>query len=66
MSRAGVNVAVIHRCLNHKPQDKLDRIYIQDDRMEDRQRAFEALGDRLAEITSGKAAASNVIGFKAA
>lgn len=52
MSKAGVNTPVIHLCLNHKPQDKLDRIYIQDDHMDERQQAFTVLGKRLQDIVA--------------
>lgn len=66
MSKAGISDNVIHLCLNHKPQDKLGRIYIKDDRMEDRLRAFQALGDRLAQLSRGVAPGSNVVPLRAA
>jgi integrase len=52
MSRLGVATAVINLCLNHKPQDKLDRIYIRDDRMPDRMAAFASIGSHLERLTT--------------
>jgi len=64
MSRLGVAESVIHLCLNHKPQDKLARIYIRDDRMDDRKRAFDALGLHLARLKDGVAVGANVVSIR--
>ncbi len=52
MSRLGVATAVINLCLNHKLLDKLDRIYIRDDRMADRMAALALIGSHLERLTT--------------
>ena len=55
MARLGVSTDVIDECLNHKLQSKMARVYIQDRRLADQARAFDALGRRLAELAEGRA-----------
>jgi integrase len=49
MQSLGVRSEVIERCLNHTPP-ALVAVYQRDPLLDDRRRAFEALGARLAEI----------------
>ena len=64
MARLGVSTDVIDECLNHKLQSKVSRVYIQDRRQDEQARAFDALGQRLAELTGDKAA-TNVVPIRA-
>ncbi len=64
MSKLGVATDVIHLCQNHTPQDKLARIYIQNDRMPDRKRAFEVLGSKLAGLVETRLAPEPKIAHK--
>lgn len=66
MARIGISTDTIDECLNHKLQSKVARIYIKDRRLPEQARAFDALGAALAEILSGKKAASKVVALKAA
>lgn len=50
MAELGVLPDVIERCLNHTEAMKVRRIYQRHDYMDDRKRAFEILGQKLAEI----------------
>lgn len=50
MAELGVLPDVIERCLNHTEAVKVRRIYQRHDYMDDRKRAFEILGQKLAEI----------------
>lgn len=50
MARLGISSDVIDECLNHKLQSKVARVYIQDRRVADQRRAFDALGTRLASL----------------
>jgi integrase len=59
MAQMGISTDVIDECLNHMLQSKISRIYIRDRREKEQERAFEALGEKLANLT-GTALASNV------
>lgn len=60
MARLGFGSDTINECLNHIQADKMARVYIQDRRQADQLRAFDALGARLIELTTG-VAASNLV-----
>lgn len=60
MARCGFGSDTINECLNHIQADRMARVYIQDRREADQVRAFDALGARLVELTTG-VAASNVV-----
>lgn len=60
MARLSFGSDTINECLNHIQSDRMARVYIQDRREADQVRAFDALGARLAELTSGSVAESNV------
>ena len=64
--KLGISDDVIDECLNHKIESRVRRIYVQDRREADQVRAFDALGLRLAELTSGVAADSNVVMLRGA
>ena len=66
MARLGVSTDVIDECLNHKLQSKVARVYIKDRRQTEQARAFDALGQRLDELTSSIVASTNVVPFKVA
>lgn len=66
MARLGVSTDVIDECLNHKLQSKVARVYIHDRREAEQRRAFDALGQRLAELRDGAAAADNVVALRRA
>lgn len=66
MARLGFGSDTINECLNHMQSDRMARVYIQDRREANQARAFDALGAWLQARTSGEAAASNVIGLRAA
>lgn len=51
MARLGFGSDTINECLNHVQADRMARVYIQDRRQADQVRAFDALGDRLTELT---------------
>lgn len=65
MARCGFASDTINECLNHIQADKMARVYIQDRREADQVRAFDALGQRLVELTTG-AVASNVVPLRVA
>ncbi len=65
-SRLGVSPEVIHLCLNHKPQNKLDRIYVRDTRMPARENAFNRIGDHLRSLSDGPATHGTIIQLRAA
>jgi len=65
MARCGFGSDTINECLNHIQADKMARVYIQDRREADQIRAFDALGQRLTDITTGMAV-SNVVPLRAA
>lgn len=60
MARLGFSTDTINECLNHISADRMARVYIRDRREADQARAFDALGNRLGELTSGATASSNV------
>ena len=66
MARLGFSTDTINECLNHISADRMARVYIRDRRQADQARAFDALGFKLAELTSGAAPASNVRVLRAA
>jgi len=66
MARLGFGSDTINECLNHMQSDRMARVYIQDRREADQVRAFDALGARLASLTGGEKAASNVVDLRAA
>ena len=59
-NRSKATTATINECLNHISADRMARVYTRDRRQADQARAFDALGIKLEELTSGAAAASNV------
>ena len=61
MAGLGVSGDVIDECLNHVIESRVRRTYIRDRRPADQARAFDALGARLDEIFSGRAASANVV-----
>lgn len=60
MARLGFSTDTINECLNHISADRMARVYIRDRRQADQARAFDALGTRLEELTSGATATSNI------
>lgn len=60
MSTLQIRIEVIHKCLNHSLDDELAGIYVQDEMLEDRRKAFEALGS-LLESTLNPKQDSNVV-----
>ena len=65
MARLGVGTDTINECLNHISADRMARVYLQDRRKSDQARAFDALGQKLAELTGGAAVSSNVLLLRA-
>jgi len=65
MARLGFSTDTINECLNHISSDRMARVYIRDRRQADQARAFEALGIKLAELSSGAVPASNVRALRA-
>ena len=65
MAHCGFGSDTINECLNHIQADKMARVYIRDRREADQVRAFDALGQRLVELTTG-AVASNVVPLRVA
>lgn len=65
MAKLSIARDVINECLNHMQADRMARVYIHDRREADQVRAFDALGQRLAELTSGEAQ-TNVVPIRAA
>jgi len=57
---------VIDECLNHKMQSKMARVYIHDRREQEQARAFDALGNRLTEITTEENTQNIIIKFTGA
>jgi integrase len=62
MGALGVQSEVIERCLNHKEQNTLKRIYQRHDYREEKRAAWALLGDRLELLT--RADADNVLTFQ--
>ena len=52
MATLGISNDVIHACLNHIQNDRMSRVYIRDRRESEQERAFDALGVKLASIVS--------------
>ena len=52
MGELGVMPDVIERCLNHKQQDKVKRIYQRHNYEAEMRQAWQLLGDRLALLVS--------------
>jgi integrase len=50
MQKCGVSPETIHRCLNHAPPTKLDRIYLQYDYSEEMAAAWDRLSERLCML----------------
>lgn len=65
MARCGFGSDTINECLNHIQADRMARVYIQDRREADQVRAFDALGARLAELTT-RVVAANVVRLQVA
>ena len=66
MARLGFGSDTINECLNHVQADRMARVYIQDRRQADQVRAFNALGSRLSELSTGAQPASNVLALRGA
>ena len=65
MARLGFGTDTINECLNHISADRMARVYIRDRRESDQARAFDALGQKLAELTGGATVTSNVLLLRA-
>jgi integrase len=50
MQKCGVSPETIHRCLNHAPPTKLDRIYLQYDYSEEMAAAWDKLSEKLCVL----------------
>jgi integrase len=48
MAKMGIGNDVINECLNHKQQDRMTRVYVQDRRLAEQALAFEKLGEKIA------------------
>jgi len=59
MQAAGVTPDIVHRCLNHAQENKLDDIYFQYDYGEEMKSAWAALGDRLDALLSNNVIVGN-------
>lgn len=66
MAELGITGDVIDECLNHLIASKVRRTYIRNRREADQMRAFDALGKRLEELTTGAAGGSNVVSLRVA
>ena len=66
IARLGFSADVIDECLNHKMQSKMARVYIHDRREQEQARAFDALGNRLTEITTDDSSQNNVVQLRGA
>jgi integrase len=66
MAGLGISGDVIDESLNHQIESRVRRTYIRDRREADQARAFDALGERLAELAEQVAPASNVTRIRAA
>lgn len=66
MAGLGASGDVIDECLNHQIESRVRRTYIRDRREADQTRAFDALGDLLAELAEHAGPASNVVRLRAA
>lgn len=54
MASLGTSSDVIDECLNHMIQSRVTRIYIRDRREAEQAKAFDALGQKLTDLTSKK------------
>ena len=61
MVKLGISTDVVNECLNHKLTSRVAQVYIQDRRLDEQARAFDALGAKLAELATGRAVDANVI-----
>ena len=61
MADLGIGGDVIDECLNHVIESRVRRTYIRNRRPVEQARAFDALGARLAALTTGVAAQSNIV-----
>lgn len=67
MARLGVSNDVIDAALNHVISSRVTRIYVRDRREADQARAFDALGAKLSELTTGgQPARDNVVALQVA
>ena len=64
MAKMGVSNDVINECLNHKQADRMTRVYVQDRREGEQAVAFDKLGSKLTQLTTG-AIQNNVVNFPA-
>jgi hypothetical protein len=60
MSTLQIRIEVIHKCLNHSLDDELAGVYVQDEMLDERRKAFEALGN-LLDSTLNPRTVSNVV-----
>jgi integrase len=65
MARVRINKDVINECLNHK-LDGISATYMPERRQEEQVLAFDAIGQRLAQLTSDEGASANVLPLRAA
>lgn len=61
MASLGISGDVIDECLNHVIESRVRRTYIRDRRPVEQARAFDALGELLEQIITGRQAAGNVV-----
>jgi integrase len=54
MSTLQIRIEVIHKCLNHSLDDELAGVYVQDEMLDERRKAFEALGNLLDSTLNPK------------
>jgi len=66
MAALGISGDVIDECLNHVIESRVRRTYIQDRRLADQARAFDALGRRLQELVEARDGGAQILPFKAA
>jgi len=66
MAHLGFGSNVVDECLNHMQAGRMARVYIHDRREAEQVRAFDALSQRLAELTRGEEVAANVVPIRAA
>jgi integrase len=66
MASLGISGDVIDECLNHVIESRVRRTYIRDRRPVEQARAFDALGELLEQIITGRQAAGNVVQLHAA
>lgn len=50
MTKVGVLPDIADRCLSHVEQNRMKRIYLRNDYLQERQQAFDKLGEKLEEI----------------